>query len=147
MENEKKNPRSDNIDLLMLLQKLWRERQKVTIITIVSTIFGIIFSLLAPAVYTASSTFIPKGDSQNSIGGNLSGLASLAGINLNSLSSSQSGIPLQLYPRLVRSNPFVESLLKINIPQNGTSISLMDYILKQQSLFGFYLIFVTCYSS
>lgn len=128
MNQDNTTSESDKINIIESLQKIWENRHLIVIIMLLSSTIGITVALTSKNIFTAFSTFIPKSEDQAAIGGNLSGLASLAGINLGSLQSSQSGIPLQLYPRLINSNPFVESLLKLLIPYNGTYISFKDYL-------------------
>jgi len=123
---------SDEIDLIAAIQKVWGRRRFILIITVISAFLGITRALTSQNIFTASSTFIPKSEDQGSIGGNLSGLASIAGINLGGMQKAQSGIPPQLYPRLIRSTPFIKSLLKINIPHNGKYISFKNYLTLQE---------------
>ena len=92
MEQPHQLPESDEIDLIALLQKVWHSRKIIVIMSTLFALMGIIFALSSINVYTATTTFIPKGQS-SSAGSSLSGLASLAGINLGSISGSDSEIP------------------------------------------------------
>ena len=91
-------------------------------------IMGVIFALSSANVYTATTIFIPKGKNSASVGGSLSGLASLAGISLGGMSSGNSEIPPNLYPMLINSNPFIEKLLNSKVPKEGVLINLKDYL-------------------
>ena len=128
MNEQKPILASDEIDLIELLQKIWRSRLIIGLTTFIFIIFGIIIALSSKSVFSASSTFIPKGEIQTSLSGRLGGLASLAGINFDSPGSSQSGIPIQLYPRFIKSNPFIKSLLELNVPFEGKTVSFKHYL-------------------
>ena len=128
MEQNNQVTELDEIDLVELLQKVWQGRIIAIKIGSVFALFGIVFALTSPNIYTATTTFIPKGENSGSAGGSLSGLASLAGINLGGVSGGNSEIPPSLYPMLVKSNPFIETLLKVKVPKDGTMIELQDYL-------------------
>ena len=101
---------SDEIDLIQLAKTVWIGKK---IIIIVSTIFisiGIAVALLSPIVYSSSTTFIPS-NQEGSSGSSLSGVASLVGINLGSISSG-SEIPASMYPLVGESVEFKRLLLE-----------------------------------
>ena len=98
MEQPHQLPESDEIDIVELLQKVWQGRKIAIIISVVFALLGVIFALSSTNVYTATTTFIPKGKSSGSVGGSLSGLASLAGISLGGMSGGDSEIPPSMYP-------------------------------------------------
>ena len=78
--------------------------------------------LFQPNEFTSSTTFIPQLSSGVKSGGSsLSGLASLAGINIGSMESS-SEFPPSLYPQVVNGIPFKLDLLSSNINLNGNEI-------------------------
>ena len=128
MEQNNNAPESDEIQLVELVRKIWESRKIIISIGSAFVILGIIFALLSRNVYTASTTFIPKGRVKGSSSGSLSGLASLAGIDLGSMSGHNSEIPPSLYPMLVKSNPFIERILRVEVPKNGSLIQFEDYI-------------------
>ena len=128
MEQYDLDPKSDKIDLVELLQKIWQGRKIAIKMGLMFALVGIIFSLSNVNIYTATTTFIPKGKSSGSVGGRLSGFASLAGIDLGSMNGSDSDIPPSLYPMLIKSNPFIETLLKVKVPNQGVMIRLQDYL-------------------
>ena len=110
MERHNQTSESDEINFIELIRTVWKNRKTIIIIGIVFTLLGIIFALNSTNIYTASTTFIPKGQSNTSVGGNLSGLASLAGINLGGgMNGGNTLISATLYPMIVKSNPFIET--------------------------------------
>ena len=130
MEQPHHVPEPDEINLVALLQKVWRDRMIIIIISGLFTLIGIVYALGRTNVYTATTTFIPKGQTSNA-GGSLSGLASLAGINLGGLTNSDSEIPPSMYPMVVKSIPFQEKILALSISMNGKKIQLKEYLLNQ----------------
>ena len=127
--HEKIQPmKDDEIDLIQLIKKCWHGRKIAFRLAFVFGLLGIVFALTRTNTYTASTIFLLKGQNNSPIGGNLSGIASIAGINLNSLSDPGTNIPPTLYPQILKSTPFIENLLEISVPENGKSMSLKAYL-------------------
>ncbi|MBY5949908.1 exopolysaccharide biosynthesis protein [Algoriphagus marincola] len=120
------NP-EDEIDLLELVKKLWDRRSFIIKILTGFIVLGLLVAFLSPVEYTASSTFIPQVASGQKPGG-LSGLASLAGINLGEMGDGQE-IPPTLYPKLAGSVKFQKALIQTPItnPETGQPITYSQY--------------------
>ena len=129
------NQIEDEIDIVELLKKVYKEKKLIFKYSFVAAIAGIIFALFQPNQYTASTTFIPQLSSDAKTGASsLSGLASLAGINLGGIEGS-SEFPPTLYPQVVESVPFRLDLLSSNIQVNNEEITLRDYFLENKNSF------------
>ena len=117
----------DEIDLLELIQTLWKERKTIIKWTLIFTFIGLFIAVFSPKEYTATTVMVPQ-TSGSKVGGNLSGLAAMAGINLNS--GSVDGIPPNLYPNIVNSVPFKKTMLdtKIKIDNLDDVITYEEYI-------------------
>ena len=123
----------DEIDLIELLKKVYLEKKFILKTSILAALFGIVYALFQPNEFTSSTTFIPQLSSGVKTGGSsLSGLASLAGINIGSMESS-SEFPPSLYPQVVNGIPFKLDLLSSNINLNGKEILVKDYFSNQGS--------------
>ena len=136
--NEISNQRvsEDEINLIELLKKVYLEKKFILKISILAALFGIVYALFQPNVYTSSTTFIPQLSSGLKTGGSsLSGLASLAGINIGSMESS-SEFPPTLYPQVVESVGFKLDLLASTINLNNEEIFVKDYFSNQGSSFN-----------
>lgn len=135
-ENQK--PADNEIDLLILVQYLWVKRRRVLKTTVIFICIGLFFAVLLPKEYKASTTIVPATQGKN-VGGNLGGLAAMAGINLGGM-SSESGISPALYPQIIGSVPFQKELLKtlLNFEGQKLPITYEDYYTnyKSLSLFG-----------
>ena len=131
--NEISNQREsdDEIDLIVLLKKVYLEKKFILKISILAALFGVVYALFQPNQFTSSTTFIPQLSSGVKSGGSsLTGLASLAGINIGSMESS-SQFPPTLYPQVVKGIPFKLDLLSSNIYLNGKEILAKDYFSNQ----------------
>jgi capsular polysaccharide biosynthesis protein len=123
----------DEIDLLELLKKIYTEKKFIIKSSIISVVLGVLFALIQPNQYTSSTTFIPQLSTDAKAGGSsLSGLASLAGINLGGVEGS-SEFPPTLYPQVIESVPFRLKLLSSSVNINNETKILSDYILSEKS--------------
>ena len=119
---------SDEIDLIQLLKKVYKGKKIIFIVTFVFTLTGIFYTLSQPNQFTSSTIFIPQLSSGAKSGASsLSGLASLAGVNLGGIGESSSEFPANLYPNIVNSVPFKLDLLFSKIEVNSNAISIREY--------------------
>ena len=127
---------TDEIDLIELLKKIYLEKKLILKISVLAALFGVVYALSQPNEYTSSTTFIPQLSSGVKTGGSsLSGLASLAGINIGSIESS-SEFPPTLYPQVVNGVPFRVELLSNEITLNNELVVVKDYFLENKSSFN-----------
>jgi len=127
------NDNTDEIDLIELLKKIYLEKKFILKISILALLFGVVYALFQPDEFTSSTTFIPQLSSGVKTGGSsLSGLASLAGINIGSMESS-SEFPATLYPQVVNGVPFKLDLLSNEVKLNNELVAVKDYLLEKKS--------------
>ena len=125
----------DEIDLVELSKKVYKEKKLIFKYSIIAAILGVVFALFQPNQYTSSTTFIPQlGSDIDASASSLSGLASLAGINFGGIDSS-SEFPPTLYPQVTESVPFRLDLLSSNIEINNTMFTLREYLNKDKNSF------------
>ena len=130
------NDNTDEIDLIELLKKIYLEKKLILKISVLAALFGVVYALSQPNEFTSSTTFIPQLSSGVKTGGSsLSGLASLAGINIGSMESS-SEFPPTLYPQVVNGVPFRVELLSNEITLNNELVVVKDYFLENKSSFN-----------
>jgi len=121
------NNNEDEIDLVEIVQKLWRNRKFIIKVTVAFAVLGFIVAISTPNVYTASCTMVPQtGDKK--AGGSLSGLAAMAGINLGSLSSAEVLSPT-VYPMIMTNINFQKELIysKYHFKEVEQPVTLYDY--------------------
>lgn len=119
--------KEDEIDLVEIFQKLWRNRKFIIKVTAAFAVLGLIVAISTPNVYTASCTMVPQAG-QKSTGGSLGGLAAMAGINLGSLSSGEVLSPT-VYPKIMTNVNFQKELIYSKFHFKGVTepITLYDY--------------------
>lgn len=119
-------PLADEIDLIDIATIFWEGRRTLIKTIIVCVFAGVVIALVSPVQYTATMTMVPQAKDLNALG-DLSGLASIAGINLNP--SNASDITPALYPRVINSAPFQLELMrtKLSFGKIDHPITLYDY--------------------
>lgn len=131
-ENAASRPAAeDEIDLLELARKVWAERKLVLRWCCYAAVVGLIVAFSIPREYTATAVLAPEtASSKNSLGG-LGALASMAGINMGSMTETDAVNP-DLYPDVVKSVPFVIELFPVEVEtaDGGLRTDLYDYLKK-----------------
>lgn len=126
------NTASDNlIDWKLALRKVWYSKSKLFLVVTTCALIGAIIAFQAPIKYSSSTVFIPTSSSTSTGGlGELGGLASLAGVNLNT-GDNTAGIPPALYPKLAKSVRFKQRLINSQffVKDLKDSISYKEYYL------------------
>ena len=80
---ETQNYPDDEIDLRELFATLWRGKWIIIGVTFIFAVAGVSYALYKPNIYQASALLAPtEGDGASGLGGQLGGLASLAGVNI-----------------------------------------------------------------
>ena len=117
----------DEIDLIAIAKTLWEGRKTIVKTTLIFMSIGLFVAIFSEKEYTASTTFVPQ-TSDSKIGGNLGGLASLAGINLGGMSSG-SEISPSLYPQIINSIAFQLEMLQtpLTIGDQKEKITFEEY--------------------
>ncbi|PZX19174.1 putative tyrosine kinase-like protein [Breznakibacter xylanolyticus] len=104
--------KGDEIDLLALVKTIWQGRKIILYSVVVCFIIGLVISFSGEKKYQASATILPSAENKSSGLGGLSSLAGLAGVNIGSMmGQSASGIPADLYPKVVASVPYLMELM------------------------------------
>lgn len=126
-QNEEKE-----IDLLELFYKLWSKKKLILIWCIWGAIAGLIIAFSIPREYSTTVKLAPEVRSRNrTLTGNLSALASLAGISTSGNSNSDAMYP-QLYPDIVGSVPFLTSLFDVPVKdKKGNEYTVREYITQE----------------
>lgn len=134
MNTQSTSIEDDEIDLISLAKKVWEGRKTIIKITFIFMGIGLFVALFSPKEFTTSTTMVPQTSSGKQIGGSLSGLAAMAGINLGSM-GGDSGIAPTLYPQIVSSIPFQKELLQTPLTIEGqkNKVTYTDYFTNIQS--------------
>ena len=119
---------NDEIDLIPIVKKVWKNKKFISLFSSIFIFIGIITALLSSPVYTSSSTFILSSSNDNK-SSSLGGVASLVGINLG-VTGDNNRIPATMYPKVVESVEFKRQLLNEYIDEDKTlklKSFLIDY--------------------
>ena len=125
--NNSSENQEDSIDIIALLQSIWKGKKLILKTVLVFMILGLFIAVFSQNEYTASTTIVPQSSSEKS-GGSLGGLAALAGINLGSV-GQQSSISPQLYPQILTNISFQKELLEtlLTIEGQDNKITYKEY--------------------
>lgn len=120
------------IDLVELALKLWKERTFILKACGVGGVIGLIIAFSIPKEYKTVVKLSPENTEKNNVG-QLSGLAAMAGINLGGASGSDA-LGVDLYPDIVSSTPFLLELVDIPVEtKNGKlKVSFYEYMTEHQ---------------
>ncbi len=123
-----KSIEEDEIDIKELIAKIWRKKWFIIAVTGLFLILGILIAFTSPVSYTASCTFVPQSGGKSG-GGNLGGLAAMAGLNLGSATSGETLAP-STYPEILKNVAFCKEIMHVQVTPsrlNGQHIALLDY--------------------
>ena len=109
--------REISIDLGALFRVLWKEKWRIILITTVVTALGVAYAFIIREEFVTEGKILPELQGKASGLSQFSGLASLAGIDLNSIASGPGidAVRPDLYPDVIASTPFYLELFKIKV--------------------------------
>ena len=112
--NSQQEEQYDEVDIMELVRKVLKEWKLLLKWACGAIVVGLIVGFSIPNEYSASALMAPERTGGSSGGGNLSALASLAGINLSSGSGPDALTP-DIYPEIVNSTPFLTDLFSLEV--------------------------------
>ena len=125
-------PEEQEIDLIELAQKLWKERKFLLKGCGIAVVVGLIVAFSIPKEYTTTVKLAPE-TQDAAKKSSLGGLAAMAGINLNAAAGADAISP-DLYPDVVQSTPFLLDLFPVEVTDKEKELSttLYDYMSEHQ---------------
>ncbi|MCE7055299.1 Wzz/FepE/Etk N-terminal domain-containing protein [Algoriphagus sp. AGSA1] len=122
----KKFESEDKISVINVLRAIYRSKITLIISLSIFISMGLIYYILSPKEYSSRVVLLPE---VNSSGSGISGLASLAGINIGRMDGKERSLSSNVYEPIIRSSPFLEKILKteFEFPNLGQSMALIDY--------------------
>ena len=118
----------DEIDLVALLAKLYQKRKFIIKTIVIFALVGIFVALVSKEVFRAKGVFVVQ-NSEKQVSSSISGLAALAGVNLQS--EALGDIPPSLYPNIVSGITFKLALFGTVLDSSG--LTYKDYLLFKAS--------------
>lgn len=128
---ETKGAESPRQALVEQLKYLWQKRQWLLKVAAVSAVAGVAIALGNPKEYTTTVKLAPETEDVARKMSGLGGLAAMAGINLNSGTSSDAISP-DLYPDVVQTTPFILELFSVPVSDKSFSGDLYTYMTRRQ---------------
>lgn len=127
MIEENKQQEISEIDLVTLFHKLIRKRKSLYKAIGAGIIAGAIIGFSLPKTYQVDVSLSPE-SGVSAISG-LSGIASMFGLGNASAGFGEDALTFNLFPEIVKTNPFVLEMLQIPIQtQKGDCVILYDYL-------------------
>lgn len=129
MTEEKKMQQKEikEIDLMVLFRKLYSNRKKIYKSIGVGIVAGIVIGFSLPKTYQVNVSISPESGINGTSG--LSGIAAMFGLGNNSPGFGEDALTFNMFPEIVKTNPFALEMLQIPIQtQKGDSIILYDYL-------------------
>lgn len=122
----------NSLEIIDLINLLWGKKWFVIRVVLVFVVLGIIYAFTAPKEYVTSATLISEAPTEGQIGGSISGLASLAGLDLGGVSGGSQTINPALYETVSKSTLFLLKLMEQNyfFSDIGEEISIHDYYME-----------------
>lgn len=103
-----------SIDLMPYLKVILKSWKRILIWAVCGAVIGIIIGISSPRRYTSKAVVAPEITTRSSMGNGLSSLASLAGVNMNSLALTDAMHP-DLYPEVIKSTNFKVGLFDLPV--------------------------------
>lgn len=124
-------PEEQEIDIMELIAKLWKQRRKIIIWCCVGAFLGLVAGFSIPKTYSASAILAPETEDASNSG--MSSIASMVGVNLD---NNVDAINFQLFPDVVSSTPFIFGLfdLRVQTADGELDTTLIDYMLEHQKV-------------
>ena len=129
MTEEKKMQQKEikEIDLMVLFRKLYSNRKKIYKSIRVGIVAGIVIGFSLPKTYQVNVSISPESGINGTSG--LSGIAAMFGLGSNSTGFGEDALTFNMFPEIVKTNPFALEMLQIPIQtQKEDSIILYDYL-------------------
>jgi uncharacterized protein involved in exopolysaccharide biosynthesis len=120
----------NEIDFMIILNKLWAQKRILLLGTIAGMIIGLLIAIFSPKQYKVVTTMLPQSESESGLG-KFSSLAAIAGFDLN-LGESGTEISPVVYPQIVESAPFLYELMNtpFKFRKVDHPVSIFDYYTK-----------------
>lgn len=128
---EKKKIRE--IDLIAAVKIVLKERKSMMITVIVGTVVGLVIALCSTKAYTSDVVLVPEIASGGlGLSGNLADMASSFGIDLGNTGKSMDAFYPEIYPEILVSNDFVQTLFNapVRLKDDDSERTYYDHLKK-----------------
>lgn len=128
-DHQEQQDEEQEIDLLELAMKLWRQKKKIGIWCLIGAVIGLIVAFSIPREYTTDVKLAPEAGGNQKIGGSLGAMAAMVGIG-GGMQSGADAVNPTLYPDVVSSVPFIVGLFDVPVEdiKGETKVTLREYV-------------------
>ena len=99
-------------DLMIICKRLWEKRKYILYVFGAFFVLGFAAAIFQKPVYNSSCVFVPQTGGKSKASSSLSSLASMAGISLGDMVTSEELSPL-VYPKILQSVEFNKELMRV----------------------------------
>lgn len=130
------NNKSKEIDIIGVIRKVLQNKKSLVFFVLTFMVMGIIFALNTQKTYTAQVLLAPEITSSGGMAANLSDLASMVGVDLNSSGSSVDAIFPEIYPEVVASSDFITKLfnIRVHLQKDDTAKTYFEHLVSDQKI-------------
>lgn len=126
---KKQKVKSDEIDLIGIVERIWDERRFLIRFTLLIFVIGVIIAFSLPRVYKSESKIIPE-DTKDIVANKANSFATLLGLGVNSTGTE---ISADIYPDIIKSTPYLLEFANLEVqPQGMEKMSLYEYMMLHQ---------------
>ena len=123
------NEEEQEIDLLELAMKLWKQKKKIAIWCLTGAVIGLVVAFSIPREYTTDVKLAPELGNGQKVSGSLGAMAAMVGIG-NAAQGGSDAVNPTLYPDVVSSVPFLVGLFNVPVEEikGEKAIPLKEYM-------------------
>ncbi|WP_346711900.1 chain-length determining protein [Phocaeicola plebeius] len=126
-DNKIQKKESNEIDLILLFQKIYSNQKKIYKSIGLGIGIGIIIGFSLPKTYQVDVSLSPESGISGASG--LSGIASMFGLGNSSAGFGEDALTFTMFPEIVKTNPFALEMLQIPVKtQKKEKLTLYDYL-------------------
>ncbi|HLT09060.1 MAG TPA: GNVR domain-containing protein [Cyclobacteriaceae bacterium] len=117
----------DVVSITGLLRVIYQSKKTLGAVIVLFLVLGMMIYVISPKEFSSQAVILPE---NNNSGIGLSGLASLAGINVGRLDDKSRYLNAAVYEPIIRSAPFLENILdsEYQFSTIGERITLREYL-------------------
>lgn len=114
-DTNQKQGKTKEIDIIGLLKAILSNKKELGVCMLVGAVLGVVVALNTEKKYTSNVVLAPELGGASGLGGGLSDIASMVGVNLNSGGMSVDAIYPEIYPDVMSSSDFIVSLFDVPV--------------------------------
>lgn len=120
-----------SVDLMPYVRKCLQNWKKILLWAVIGGVFGVMIGFSTPRTYTTKAVVAPEIATRSTMSNGLSSLASLAGVNMNTLALTDAMHP-DMYPEIIHSTNFFIGLfdmpVTVETKDSLVHTDLYDYV-------------------